>query len=357
MWFNAGVGEMPSLQRAPSRTAPDAADAASVDRVAYRPDLDGLRAIAVALVILTHAKWPWPNNGGDTGVTAFFVLSGFLITNLLVNQQERQGRIHVLAFYRRRVVRLGLALLGVLAFTLALGLATGWGPGRDWQLGIVSSLAYVSNWVEVGNINIDPLGHTWSLAIEEQFYLFWPAVLILLRGRPLLFAIVAIIAVSLIRIVATGPFEYFSTAARVDAILVGCVLALIGARWSRWYAVAGLAALVAVSFLDLSHDIAIPAAIVATAAIIGGRLEPLGRLAPAGLRAYSLYLWNWPMTILFGSVALVAPLMTIVVAELSFRLLEAPFLHRGKAARPSVTVVPKDPVASPGQTDLLTAER
>ena len=348
---------MPSTQGAPSPTAPDAAGGASVDRVAYRPDLDGLRAIAVALVIVTHAKWPWPNNGGDTGVTAFFVLSGFLITNLLVSQRERQGRIHILAFYRRRIIRLGPALLGVLAFTLVFGMAVGWGPGRDWQVGIVSSLAYVSNWVQVGDVNIDPLGHTWSLAIEEQFYLIWPAVLILLRGRALVFAIVVIIAVSLIRIVATGPFEYFSTAARVDAILVGCVLALVGASWSRWYAAAGLAALIAVSFLDVSHDIAIPAAIVATAAIIGGRFEPLGRLAPAGLRAYSLYLWNWPMTILFGSAALVAPLMTIVIGELSFRFLEAPFLHRGKASRAADKAAPMGSVASPSPTDLVTVER
>jgi peptidoglycan/LPS O-acetylase OafA/YrhL len=310
-------------------TQPDGGAAIVSGAVAYRADLDGLRAIAVALVIVTHAKWPWVNNGGDAGVTAFFVLSGYLITNLLIDQRERRGRIDILAFYRRRVVRLGPALLGLLAFVLVFGVVVGWGD-RSWQLGIASSLAYFSNWVQVGNVNIDPLGHTWSLAIEEQFYLVWPALLIVLRGRLLTFAIAAIIVASAIRLVATGPLEYFSTITRADAILVGCVLALIRPSWPAWIAAIGLVALIAVPMLDPSHDVMIPVAMIATAAVIGGRLRPLGRLAPVGLRAYSLYLWNWPMTILFGSVFLVAPLLTIVVGELSFRLLEAPVLHRGR---------------------------
>jgi peptidoglycan/LPS O-acetylase OafA/YrhL len=134
---------------------------------AYRPDLDGLRAIAVGLVILTHASWPWVNNGGDAGVTAFFVLSGYLITNLLLGQLETRGRVDIVGFYRRRVIRLAPALLGLLAFTLMLGVIVG--LRSDWQLGLVSCLVYVSNWVQVAGFNIDPLGHTWSLAIEEQF--------------------------------------------------------------------------------------------------------------------------------------------------------------------------------------------
>jgi peptidoglycan/LPS O-acetylase OafA/YrhL len=299
--------------------------------VAYRADLDGLRAIAVGLVILTHANWPWVNDGGDAGVTAFFVLSGYLITNLLVDQRARRGRIDILAFYRRRIVRLAPALLGLLAFTLVVGLAVGWGA-RNWQVGLLSCLVYVSNWVQVGGINIDPLGHTWSLAIEEQFYLVWPALLILLRGRLLTVAVAGIVVASAIRLVATGPLEYFSTITRADAILVGCVLALTRPRWPTGVAAAGLVALVAVALTipPADHGLAIPAAMLATAAVIGGRLAPLGRLAPMGLRAYSLYLWNWPMTILFGSIGAVAPLLTIAVGEVSFRLFEAPVLRRGR---------------------------
>ena len=90
--------------------------------IAYRPDLDGLRAIAVGLVMFAHLGWPIRSNA-DIGVTAFFVLSGYLITSILVRERERTGRIGLGAFYRRRVLRLGPALLGLLAFTLVLGLA------------------------------------------------------------------------------------------------------------------------------------------------------------------------------------------------------------------------------------------
>ena len=310
----------------------------------YRRDLDGLRAVAVGLVILTHARWPWTNNGGDMGVTAFFVLSGFLITTILVGQHERTGRIAILAFYRRRFIRLAPALLGLLAFTLVFGLTIGW-PSQ-WQIGLASCLAYISNWVQVANVNIDPLGHTWSLAIEEQYYLVWPALIVLLRGRLLTVAIIGIIAASAVRIVASGPFEYFSTGTRADAILVGAVVALVRPSWHPAVAIAGLVGLVAVAFVDPVHDLAIPAAMLATVAVIGGRFEPLGVLAPIGLRAYSLYLWNWPMTLLFGSMGPLAPLMTIAVGEISYRLLEAPVLRRSGRRRSLAPASRAEPVAA-----------
>ena len=278
-------------------------------------------------MIATHAHWPWTNNGGDVGVTAFFVLSGFLITTILVGQQERHGRIDAIAFYRRRIIRLAPALLGLLGFTVVFGIAIG--PHSQWQVGLASCLAYVSNWAQVAGINIDPLGHTWSLAIEEQFYLVWPAILIFARGRVLPVAIGGLIVGSVVRVITTGDFEYFSTVTRADAILVGCILAIVKPRWPAGVGLAGLIGLVVVSLLDPVHDIAIPAAMIATAAVIAGPFEPLGVLAPMGLRAYSLYLWNWPMTLLFGTVGAIAPLLTFVSAEISYRLLEKPVLHRG----------------------------
>jgi len=159
---------------------------------------------------------------------------------------------------------------------------------------------------------------------------------------------IGIVVASAIRLVATGPLEYFSTVTRADAILVGCVVALVRPRWPSSVAVAGVVALVIVALLDPVHDIAIPVAMVATAAVIGGRFEPLGVLAPLGLRAYSLYLWNWPMTLLFGSIGAIAPLLTFVVGEISYRLLEAPVLHRGgkRAVVPPVArVLPVQPQA------------
>ena len=294
---------------------------------AYRADLDGLRAIAVGLVILTHARWPWVNNGGDAGVTAFFVLSGYLITNLLLGQLETRGRVDIVGFYRRRVIRLAPALLGLLAFTLMLGVIVG--LTTDWRLGLLSCLVYVSNWVQVAGFNIDPLGHTWSLAIEEQFYLVWPALIVLLRGRILYVALAGIIGGTVIRLVATGPLEYFSTITRADAILVGCLLALTAIRLPRWMGGVALATLVGIAAINADHDLTIGIAMIATAIVIVARVEALGFLAAIGRRAYSLYLWNWPMTLLFGTMGPLAPLLTVLAAEVSYRLLEAPMMHRG----------------------------
>jgi peptidoglycan/LPS O-acetylase OafA/YrhL len=292
--------------------------------LAYRPDLDGLRAIAVALVMLSHAHIPWSNYGGDAGVTAFFVLSGYLITRLLEKQRSR-GRLSILAFYKRRIVRLGPALLGVLGFVFVLGSVLT--LPSQWQLGILSCLAYVSNWVQVQGINISPLGHTWSLAIEEQFYLVWPVLIALLpRRRLIAVAIAGIVIGSLVRTVAVGPFEYFSTITRGDAILLGCLIALTGVRLPAWSAVVGVIGLVVITLVNLGHDFAVPGAMIAAALIVASHWAPLGVLAPIGRRAYSLYLWNLPMTVLFGPILGVP--MTVISAELSFRLLEVPVVKR-----------------------------
>ncbi|MBA2382931.1 MAG: acyltransferase [Chloroflexi bacterium] len=324
-------------------TAAMAASDSTPRTIEYRPDLDGLRAVAVGLVLLAHARWPIVVNGGDAGVTAFFVLSGFLITTILVGQQERTGRIDVVSFYRRRVIRLAPALIGVLVFTLVIGLALG--LPSQWPLGIVSCLAYVSNWTEVAGINIDPLGHTWSLAIEEQFYLVWPAVLILMRGRVVPVAIAGIVVMTLVRVISTGNVEYFSTFTRADAVLVGCVVAFVRPRWPTIVGLIGLAVLVVLTPLIPDHDIALPFAMASSVAIIGSRVPQLGFLAAAGRRAYSLYLWNWPMTLLFGAGGIIAVGMTIAMGELSYRLLEAPVMRRGsrrvaQAMQPSLAPGP-----------------
>jgi peptidoglycan/LPS O-acetylase OafA/YrhL len=313
--------------------SPTPAPSPGIAGAAYRPDLDGLRAIAVGLVMVAHLQWPWPMGSADIGVTAFFLLSGYLITTLLVRERERTGGIRLGAFYRRRALRLGPALLGLLAFALALGLS-GALVGQ-WQLGIASSLLYVSNWVQAAGIPIHPLGHTWSLSIEEQFYLVWPVVLVIAWRRALGLALVVGAVAIVVRLVASGFFEYFSTVTRIDAILLGCVVALARPRWPAWTAAAGVLGLMLAGlvYAPEQHGLAILTAMVATTAVIAGRLEPLGRLAPVGLRAYSLYLWNTPMTLLFAGAGLVAPVLTILVGEISYRLLEVPVLRRGGARR------------------------
>ncbi len=299
----------------------------------YRPDLDGLRAIAVGLVIIGHTQWPWRQNGADAGVTAFFVLSGYLITGILVRERQRTGSIRLRNFYRRRFVRLAPALLGLLVFALVLGLAGD--LSGQWQLGLVSCLLYVSNWVQAAGIAIHPIGHTWSLAIEEQFYLLWPLVLLVAWRRALPLAGAAIAIAVLLRLGSAGYFEYFSTITRMDALAVGCVVGLLQPRWPSWVALAGVITLITAAMLLSAdnHDLAIPISIVATTAVIGGELRPLGRLAPVGLRAYSLYLWNTPMNLLFGPLSIVTPVLTFALGEVSFRLFEVPVLRRGGARR------------------------
>jgi len=309
-------------------------DADAPETLRYRPDLDGLRAVAVLLVILGHSQWPWRADSTDAGVTAFFVLSGYLITSLLVREHERHGRIRLRTFYRRRLLRLGPALLGLVAFAVVLGLVGA--LAGNWPLGVASVLLYVSNWVQAAGVPITPLGHTWSLSIEEQFYLLWPVVLVLAWRRALWFALAAGAVTLAIQVTAGGYFEYFSTFARIDAILLGCVLGLARPHWPSWVGALGLVTLVltGLAYSPEQHDLTILAAMVATTAVIAGRFEPLGHLAPIGLRGYSLYLWNTPMTLLLAPVGIVAPIMTFVVGEISFRLLEAPVIRRSAARSP-----------------------
>jgi peptidoglycan/LPS O-acetylase OafA/YrhL len=317
--------------------------APSVDaapRLAYRPDLDGLRAIAVGLVILSHARLAIFANGGDVGVTVFFVLSGWLITTLLLAERERTGRIDLPAFYGRRVRRLGPALLLLLVVVLVLDVVGGW---PTIALSIGSTLFYVSNWVQATGTSVGFLGHTWSLSIEEQFYLAWPTILILMGARKAgVIAAALVILITIVRIPADGPFEYFSTFTRGDAVLVGCVLAIARVRLPAWTAVIGLGAILILACLGMPHDVGIPLVILAAAAVVCSVWRPLGRLAPMGKRAYGLYLWNWPLAILFGPLAI--PL-TFVAAEVSWRLVELPINRRrerpsGEAVAPEMVIQP-----------------
>ena len=290
----------------------------------YRADLDGMRGVAVLLVVLTHARFPVSNDGGTTGVTAFFVLSGYLITRLLLGEREATGRIDLRAFYLRRALRLGPALLLLLAFVAFVGVWVGW--NGDWRTGIVASFLYVGNWVEVAGYSIDPLGHTWTLAIEEQFYLVWPAALILAGPRiAFRLAMVGVIVGAVAQLIAGGTFEYFSTITRGDAILAGCILGMVQPRVPKALGVAGIVLLVVLSYLNAPHDIASPAAIILSGLIVSSAIPELAALGPVGRRAYGIYLWNWPMTILFGSFGFMP---TFLIAALSFRLLERPLSRR-----------------------------
>ena len=199
--------------------------------------LDGLRALAVLVVLASHA-FAWAH-GGFLGVDVFFVLSGYLITSLLISERDRTGRIHYAGFYRRRVARLAPAYLLMLVIAVPIMV----GPLRDTVLipvpwAIAVTAFYSANWA--GVVNIDTLGpiiHTWSLSIEEQFYLFWPVSFVALsRGRRSLvrWLVVLIAAVVLMRAVGRlathGVWPYVATFTHCDGLLAGALLAVLLAR-------------------------------------------------------------------------------------------------------------------------------
>ena len=295
-------------------------------RPIYRHDLDGLRAVAVILVVLDHAQVPFPL--GSAGVGAFFVLSGYVITNVLLSGGPLRH------FYARRALRLFPALGLLVAFVVVAGVAGLWtGP---WVPGVVATALYVTNWAAI-TASMGPLGHAWSLAIEEQFYLVWPLALLVLGRRAWAVAVVGIGIAFVARAGAEGMTIYFSTLTRMDALFVGCLLALIPGRLPRALAPVGLTAIVLAGMLGgvLASSVVMPMATLGAALVIRAPWPPLARLAPLGRRAYGIYLWSWPLTILVGPLAV--PL-TFVCAELSYRLVEHPILARKDALgrRPAV---------------------
>ena len=220
----------------------------------YLPPLDGLRGLAVLLVLGIHAQCA-AFGGGFLGVDIFFVLSGYLITSLLLHEHAETGRIDFGAFYVRRALR----LLPALVLTLVLAVLMEWHRGHLTRYEIVRNVAaalfYVGNWVRaLTDISLSKLDHTWSLSIEEQFYLVWPGVFwwLMRWGKPsrvikLLSA--GILSIALYRAWLYWPDHfarvYFGFDTRVDAMLSGCLLACLlywqrlpeAARWSaltRW---------------------------------------------------------------------------------------------------------------------------
>lgn len=294
----------------------------------YRPELDGLRAIAVGGVLIAHSQVGLGENPGLAGVTAFFVLSGYLITSLLIAERAATGTVDLRAFYERRVRRLAPALIALLTFVVTLGLAGVW--TRPWLPGVAGAASYGANWMRivVGVDSLGPLGHTWSLAVEEQFYLLWPILFIRWPRLAVRVAIAWIPVALLLRAGTSGVFEAMSTLTRGDAILAGCLLAISGRRFSVLAGRIGLVGL-AIAALPMSFDAMIALATVSTVLIVGSRDILLAPLAAIGKRAYGLYLWDYTLTNLLP--VPLAELATVVMAELSWRTVEARFSRRRSA--------------------------
>ena len=351
-----------------------------------RTDIEGLRAVAVMLVLLFHAGVPGME-GGYIGVDVFFVLSGFLITSLMLNERTGTGRISLRGFYARRIRRI-LPMSGLVAVTT---LAASWlwlEPLRVRGLAtdVLASAGFASNFVFahrgadylLSTLPPSPLQHYWSLAVEEQFYVVWPALVTLAcagvaRARTLLLRVrigllaVVVSAASLwfcADLMDSNPVgAFYRPHARAFELALGALVAVVPAfdrRWMRALEAAlswgGLAAVIAVAFVfDERTAFPGPWALVpvaATALVIRGgdttnwAPDALLRLAPfqwVGSRSYSAYLWHWPVLII-GAAAIGRPLtvteglvciaMSLALSELSFRWVENPVRHDARMAGP-----------------------
>ena len=353
------------------------------------PGLDGLRALAVLAVIAYHLHLGWAP-GGMLGVGVFFTLSGYLITDLLLGQHETTGTLQLADFWRRRARRL-LPALSVLLAVVAAWVTLLDRPQLSALRGVVvAAVGYVTNWWLIAQHSSyfaqfgppSPLGHLWSLAVEEQFYLVWPWLLWLglrwTRGRPgtrsrlaaataLLAALSAIEMATLYRPGYDPTRIYDGSDTRAFALLIGAALAFVwpsrhlrggitrGARRILDGAgVTGLAVIVGLicctneysAFLYRGGMVLLS---VATALVVATAASPASRIGRAlgwgplrwlGVRSYGIYLWHYPIIVLTtpasgrdtlarGALQVAA---SIGVAELSWRYIEEP-VRRGAIGR------------------------
>ena len=196
--------------------------------------LDGLRALAVVAVLASHTL----NiaHGGFLGVDVFFVLSGYLITSLMIREHETTGRIDFAGFYRRRAARLIPAYLFMLVITIPFIVGPAHLVGRlPWPVAVASTALYAANWAQAADVdNLGPFLHTWSLSVEEQFYLLWPIAFVVLSRRAhrmvrrLGVAVVAVVVARMVGFaVHPGIWPYFATITHSDGLLVGALLAVL----------------------------------------------------------------------------------------------------------------------------------
>ena len=384
------------------------APASAAFRLSHLAALDGLRGVAILAVMFFHAtldQGPRPS-GGFLGVDLFFVLSGFLITALLLQEWERTGGVALGAFYARRALRLLPALFGVIAVVL---LAPGlfYQSARPWRDAALAAL-HTTNWVMAYGGSIGFFDHTWSLTIEEQFYLLWPPLLVLLlslgaRRRYVLGLVgLGILTATWLRFDWwEGPQSvrrlYYGLDTRFDGLLIGCLLALAvcwnliphSRRVERAIQAAAAVSAVVLTLCvvtmeeesRLTYQGLGSLALLACAGLVLHVVHRPSRLSRlllenrplvwVGRISYGLYLWHFPIfngmlnPTRMAKVGITGPALLTVrfavafaVAALSFALIERPFLRwKRRFTRRRVTAgaaIP-DTVAEPARPERRPA--
>ena len=351
----------------------------------YLPGLDGLRSIAVLAIIIYHLNAKWLS-GGFLGVDTFFVISGYLITSLLLSEYHQNQSINLIDFWMKRIKRLIPAVIFlvtvVLVFTLFFKPNLIIGIKQD----AIAAIFYVSNWwyifQDVDYFNqfaIEPLKHLWSLSIEEQFYIFFPIILLLLLKKIKIDSIVFILIItSLLSLISmiiiysiTGDSSrvYFGTGTRAQTLLLGCLLAFLWPPFALKKRVSkGMKSVVDISgILGLLFLVCIVIAVddqdkwiygggfyvisFITLFVIASAVHPASLIKNIlsfrpfiyiGKRSYSLYLWHFPIIVFINSyyvqgqipwyVYIIEVLLMFIMAEISYKFIERPVRKRGLKA-------------------------
>lgn len=338
-----------------------------------RPEIQGLRATAVLLVLVFHI-WPSALPGGYVGVDVFFVISGYLITGLLFREAVDEGSISIVKFYSRRARRLIPAATAVLLFALFGTLIML--PESRWSeifLQITASALYLENWT-LAYLSIDYLGsesspspvqHYWSLSIEEQFYIFWPMIMILSIGAArrfhislrnilffLLFLIILLSFLASVFVTDADPaWAYFVSHTRVWELALGGALSLYAKTENTSHRVRQSISLLGIGFIlwsacTFSRSTPFPgiaalaptvgAALIIVSGNVGfGKFKLLDSdiLGYIGDRSYSIYLWHWPIIVFFAPLAgkfslsegFMIIIATIIVSHVSYQYIEQPW--------------------------------